>query len=212
MPKSVIVGFYDKNMFSFIFFIFLIIWVFLSSDLIFSAFSKFVGTLLLTSMDSGLALHLQFPPKEKGFIISIQSSPKFCESYVPKVSPSLWFSLSLPLGQDHLVSETLCNNLSLFCNSENCTLLFFCWRIIALQCCVSFCWPMRLVRYMYTSVPSLLCCAQCPNPRAGREKASKTVQLAKGGSLLLTRARALCHIQHSGAGQRAPSPSCYTNL
>ena len=44
------------------------------------------------------------------------------------------------------------------------------------------------------------------------EKASKTMQLAKRGSLLLTRTRALCRIQHSGAGQRAPSPSCYTNL
>ena len=34
----------------------------------------------------------------------------------------------------------------------------------------------------------------------------------KRGSLLLTRARALCRNQRSGAGQRAPSPSCYTNL
>ena len=56
------------------------------------------------------------------------------------------------------------------------------------------------------------CCARCLNPRVGREKASKTMQLAKRGRLLLTRARALCCIQHSGAGQRAPSPSCYTNL
>ena len=56
------------------------------------------------------------------------------------------------------------------------------------------------------------CCAPCLNPRAGREKASKTMQLAKRGSLLLTRARALCRIQSSGAGQRAPSPSCYTSL
>ena len=56
------------------------------------------------------------------------------------------------------------------------------------------------------------CCAQCLNPRARREKASKTMQLAKRGSLLLTRATALCCIRCSGAGQRAPSPSCYTNL
>ena len=56
------------------------------------------------------------------------------------------------------------------------------------------------------------CCARCPNPQAGREKASKTMQLAKRGSLLLTRTRALCHIQRSGTGQRAPSPSCYKNL
>ena len=58
----------------------------------------------------------------------------------------------------------------------------------------------------------IICCARCLNPRAGREKASKTMQLAKRGSLLLTRARALCCIQCSGAGQRALSPSCYTNL
>ena len=56
------------------------------------------------------------------------------------------------------------------------------------------------------------CCAQCLNPWEGREKASKTMQLAKRGSLLLARARALCRMQCSGAGQRAPSPSCYTNL
>ena len=56
------------------------------------------------------------------------------------------------------------------------------------------------------------CYALCLNPRAGREKASKAMQLAKRVSLLLTRARALCYIQRSGAGQRAPSPSCYTNL
>ena len=56
------------------------------------------------------------------------------------------------------------------------------------------------------------CYARCPNPQAGREKASKTMQLAKRGSLLLTQARALCHIQRSGAGQGAPSSSCYTNL
>ena len=56
------------------------------------------------------------------------------------------------------------------------------------------------------------CCAGCPNLRVGKEKASKTMQLAKRGSLLLTRARALCRIQCSGAGQRALSISCYTNL
>ena len=63
-------------------------------------------------------------------------------------------------------------------------------------------------------VPSrrAVCCARCRNPRAGRQKVSKTMQLAKRGSLLLSRGRALCHIQRSGAGQRAPSPSCYTYL
>ena len=62
------------------------------------------------------------------------------------------------------------------------------------------------------SLDQYYCCARCPNPRLGREKASKTMQLAKRGSLLLTRARALCRNQRSGAGQRALSPSCYTNL
>ena len=56
-----------------------------------------------------------------------------------------------------------------------------------------------------------LLCPMSESP-SRREKASKTMQLAKRGSLLLTRARALCCIQRSGAGQRAPSPSCYTNL
>ena len=56
------------------------------------------------------------------------------------------------------------------------------------------------------------CSAQCPNPRAGREKASKTMQLAKKGSLLLTRARAPASSNAVVQGQRAPSPSCYTNL
>ena len=36
--------------------------------------------------------------------------------------------------------------------------VFFNWSIITLQCC---------------------CYARCPNPQAGREKASKTMQLAK---------------------------------
>ena len=56
------------------------------------------------------------------------------------------------------------------------------------------------------------CFAWCPNPRVGREKASKTMQLAKKGSLLLTRARAPAASNAVVQGQRAPSPSCYTNL
>ena len=54
-------------------------------------------------------------------------------------------------------------------------------------------------------------CPMSESP-ARREKVSKTMQLAKRESLLLTQARALCCIQLSGTGQRAPSPSCYTNL
>ena len=56
------------------------------------------------------------------------------------------------------------------------------------------------------------CSARCPNPGAGREKASKAMQLAKQGSLLLTRARAPAASNAVVRGQRAPSPSCYTNL
>ena len=78
-----------------------------------------------------------------------------------------------------------------------------CYRIGTIHY-VSFTYWILSLSYIY--------CDQCPNPRAGREKASKTMQLAKRGSLLLTRARALCRIQRSGAGQRALSTSCYTNL
>ena len=56
------------------------------------------------------------------------------------------------------------------------------------------------------------CCAWCPNPWEGREKASKTTQLAKKGSLLLTRARVPAASNAVVQGQRAPSPSCYPNL
>ena len=52
----------------------------------------------------------------------------------------------------------------------------------------------KLLTWVLECVGCCMCCARCPNPRAGREKASKTMQLAKRGSLLLTRARALCSI------------------
>ena len=48
------------------------------------------------------------------------------------------------------------------------------------------------------------CSARCPNPRARREKASKTMQFAKKGSLLLTPARAFCRNHRSGAGSEGP--------
>ena len=56
------------------------------------------------------------------------------------------------------------------------------------------------------------CFAWCLNPLAGREKASKTMQLAKKGSLLLTQARAPAASNAVVQGQKAPSPSCYINL
>ena len=64
----------------------------------------------------------------------------------------------------------------------------WCWKrkgILVAQSCLTLCDPMD------SSQPGPLCYAQCPNLWAGREKASKTVQLAKQeGSLLLTQVRA----------------------
>ena len=54
------------------------------------------------------------------------------------------------------------------------------------------------------------CYARCPNPRVGREKASKTTR--KKGSLLLTQARAPAASNAVVQGQRALSPSCYTKF
>ena len=50
------------------------------------------------------------------------------------------------------------------------------------------------------------CYAQCPNPRAGREKASKTMQLARKGKLITDSSQGSCHNQHSGAGSESPEP------
>ena len=52
------------------------------------------------------------------------------------------------------------------------------------------------------------CYAQCPNPREGREKAAKAMQLTKRE--VWVRAPAVSNAVVRG--QRAPSPSCYTNL
>ena len=51
------------------------------------------------------------------------------------------------------------------------------------------------------------CFAQCLNPWVGREKASKTMQLGKKGSLLLTQARAPATSNPVVQGQKAPSPA-----
>ena len=48
----------------------------------------------------------------------------------------------------------------------------------------------------------LLC--QCPNPRGGREKASKTMQLAKKGKFITDSSQGFCHIQGSGTGSEKP--------
>ena len=57
------------------------------------------------------------------------------------------------------------------------------------------------------------CYARCLNPWAGREKASKTMQLAKKGKFITDSSQGFCRNQHNGAGsEKAPSPSCYINL
>ena len=41
---------------------------------------------------------------------------------------------------------------------------FFNWGIVALQCCVSFCYTMNWISYMYTYIPSLLDLPPTPTP------------------------------------------------
>ena len=54
------------------------------------------------------------------------------------------------------------------------------------------------------------CYAQCPNPWAGREKASKTMQLAKKGKFIADSSQGSCRASDAVArDQRALSPSCY---
>ena len=57
------------------------------------------------------------------------------------------------------------------------------------------------------------CYDRCPNPRAGREKASKTMQLAKKRKFITDSSQGFCRNQRSGAGsEKAPSPSCYPDF
>ena len=45
------------------------------------------------------------------------------------------------------------------------------------------------------------------------EKASKTMQLAKKGKIIIDSSQGFCHNQRSGAGsEKAPSPRCYPNV
>ena len=54
------------------------------------------------------------------------------------------------------------------------------------------------------------CCARCPNPRAGREKASKTMQLAKKGKFIADSSQGTYRASSAVVqSQRALSPSCY---
>ena len=54
------------------------------------------------------------------------------------------------------------------------------------------------------------CYAQCPNPQVGREKASKTMQLAKKQKFIADSSQGSCRIL--ARGQRALSPRCYPHL
>ena len=51
------------------------------------------------------------------------------------------------------------------------------------------------------------CYAWCPNPRAGREEASKTMQHAKKGKFIADSSQGSCHNQRSGAGSESPEPT-----
>ena len=50
------------------------------------------------------------------------------------------------------------------------------------------------------------CYAWCLNPWAGREKASKTMQLTKKGKFITDSSQGSCHNQRSGAGSESPEP------
>ena len=51
-----------------------------------------------------------------------------------------------------------------------------------------------------------MCFVRCPNPRAGREKPSKTMQIAKKGKFITDSSQGSCRIQRSGAGSESPEP------
>ena len=51
------------------------------------------------------------------------------------------------------------------------------------------------------------CYAWCPNPQAGREKASKTTQHAKKGKFIADLSPGFCRNQRSGAGSESPEPT-----
>ena len=55
--------------------------------------------------------------------------------------------------------------------------------------------------------PVNMCYARCPNPRAGREKASKTMQHTKKGKFIADLSQGSCRNQRSGAGSESPEPT-----
>ena len=57
---------------------------------------------------------------------------------------------------------------------------------------------------------TLYCYVRCPNPRAGREKASKTMQLSKKGKFIADSSQGSRRASNTVVrGQRAQIPSCY---
>ena len=72
-------------------------------------------------------------------------------------------------------------------------------------------WKCSLPPVKESQMSPQMLCPMSESP-GGKREGLQDNATRKKGSLLLTRARALCRIQRSGAGQRAPSPSCYTNL
>ena len=62
-------------------------------------------------------------------------------------------------------------------------------------------------------IPWTVCFARCPNPRAGREKASKTIQLAKKEKFITDSSQGSCRASNTVVrGQRALSRGGYPNL
>ena len=58
----------------------------------------------------------------------------------------------------------------------------------------------------------LVCFARCPNPQAGREKASKTMQFAKKGKFITDLSQGSCRNQRSGAGSESQAPKLLTKF
>ena len=63
----------------------------------------------------------------------------------------------------------------------------------------------QLTSLNFSGLALSFCFARCLNPQVGREKASKTMQLAKG-KFIADSSQGSCRIQRSGAGSESPEP------